>query len=189
MNTYDFETMNNAKVNPVGIMRNGWTIVMYKMMDNGAYYNEYPPVPDFYAIHKYFYPNGNIKLRGKYMAQHLSFGEWIYYDEQGNIIKKVDEDAKFGKYKIEDILKFIEKEGWIDLKTGEGREHAIIHENGECDIIPSRFSVYYADVEKPYWIITIDPARYNEFHRTIYHLDIDTGEVLFKESERVVMEE
>jgi hypothetical protein len=184
MEKYDFETMNKAQSHTVCIIRNGWTILMRKMLETGATYNEFPPSPEFYKIVKNFYPNGMLKSRGKITGSHLSIGVWQYYDEEGNLTKEVDEDKKFGRIKLDQLLKFIEKEGHINLETGEGREYALMIDGKFSHIMPCIFSLNYDERgEKPFWIITIGHAPWNGYHRTIYHIDKETGEVLFKESE------
>ncbi|NDV64659.1 hypothetical protein D0T60_05325 [Bacteroides sp. 224] len=180
--------MNNSKYIILGIVRNGWKIAMVKMSESGAYYNEYPPAPRFDKVVKLFYPNGNLKYTGKLVGEHLPIGESIYYDEEGKIINRVDEDTKFGKFKLDDILKFIENEGWINLETGEGREDVTILEDGRCDKIISRFSISERVTTDgiAYWFIVIRAMSYNNFMKTTYHLDKNSGEVLYRHSEKVV---
>lgn len=190
MEKYDFETINKypATINPIGIIRNGWEIMMSRMTITGAFYKEYPPVPEFYAVGKTFYPRGTIKSKIYYTGERLRFGESIYYDEDGKIINRVNEDAKFGKIKVDDLLLFIEKEGWINLETGEGREDIDILEDGRCDYIPSHFYISEEKVTDgtSYWLITIPAMRYNDFIRTTYHIDKETGEVLYKNAEIII---
>ncbi|MDR3339818.1 MAG: hypothetical protein LBT25_06995, partial [Candidatus Symbiothrix sp.] len=102
--------------------------------------------------------------------------------------KEVDEDKKFGRIKLDQLLKFIEKEGHINLETGEGREYALMIDGKFSHIRSCRFSLNFDERgEKPFWIITIGHAPWNGYHRTIYHIDKETGEVLFKESEFIQM--
>ena len=184
MEDYDFKTMDSSTVNPLGIEHNGWIIVMFKMTESGTYYNEFPPAPNFYRIVKTFYPNGRLKSKGKLTGQLLLIGVWQYFDEQGHLIKEVDEDKKFGKLKLIDILRFIEKEGYINLSTGEGRDYAVIEENNKGMIYYGSFSLTLNN-ENSYWSILIEPTRKNDFHKTIYHLDKDSGKVLYKNTERI----
>ena len=80
----------------------------------------YAPAIYFYMLRKEYHPNGMIKERGKYMCN-LRFGKWEYFDEKGNLVKVIDEDAKFKGVEMtrEDVLKILEKEGWFNRKTGE----------------------------------------------------------------------
>jgi len=184
MEEYDFKTMDSSSVNPLAIERNGWVIVMYKMDEWGASYFEFPPAPNFYIVGKTFYPNGKLKSKGKIVGQYLSIGIWQYYDEQGHLTKEVDEDRKFGRIKLNDILKFIDKEGHINLSTGEGREYAVIEEDKSGTIYYGNFSLALNE-ENSYWNIVIVPTRKNEFHRTTYHMDKDSGKILYKNVEQV----
>lgn len=184
MEKYDFELINKSMKNPIGIVRNGWTIIMYKMTSSGAYYNEYPPAPDFYKIVKTFHPNGNLKSIGKIVGANLLTGIWKYYDEYGNLIKEINEDRKFRKIKQNDILKFVEKEECINLKTGEGREFAEISENGNIQSHLCRFYVNLVEDERKYWAIEIPPAPWNNHFGIIYHIDTDSGNILYKKSKQ-----
>jgi hypothetical protein len=186
MEKYDFETMNNSKVDPLAIKRNGWTIVMEKMSYTGATYYEYPPHHQFYTVIKQFHPNGVLKAIGKRAGRYISIGKWYFYDENGQLTEAVDEDKKFGKITMDWLLKFIEKEGHINLSTGEGLEYAIIDTDGRGVIDHGRFTLWLEE-EKSFWIITVDPAPWNNSYRTVYHIEKDTGEVLFKKSEHVIM--
>ena len=196
---YDFELMRKIKQETGAIStvikRGNLLIYITPMTDDGAFYNEYSLNPQFYAIQKKFYPNGNLKSKVQFIGEYILTGESIYYDENGNITK-VDEDAKFGKIKPDWILKFIEKEGWIDLKTGRGREELEILEEGIGRIKHGAFLLKFFSkgefVKYPnssLWIITIRSRPENENYRTRYFIDGDTGEVLEKQRERILYKE
>jgi hypothetical protein len=40
-----------------------------------------------------------------------------YYDKDGKLEKTVDEDQNYGKIKYQDVLSFLDKKGYINLKT------------------------------------------------------------------------
>lgn len=80
---------------------------------------EVPPPPTFVKIYKEFYKNGDLKTKQSVMGEHLIVGMSVYYDEKGNK-SEVNEDAKFGKIKPDDILIFLENKKRINLQTGEG---------------------------------------------------------------------
>jgi len=82
------------------------------------YQIKYAPAKEFYEIYTSYNQNGNIRLRGKYLAN-LPFGVWEYFDESGRPVKTVDEDAKFGKVKPADIVAFMERQGIFNRETGE----------------------------------------------------------------------
>lgn len=186
MEKYNFEAVKNAKRFPVGIVRNDTIILIESMSESGAWYNEYPPLPTYYWIQKEFYPNGNLKSVIKIIGRDLLIGESIYYDEKGNVTKKVNEDAKFGKIKVEDLLRFLDKEGHINLETGAGFETAVIHETGQGLKRDAAFDIYDGMIDgKECWTIQIYWHPSNGNTETIYHLDKDTGEVLHKESKKI----
>ena len=178
---YDFETVKKSETDPAVVRKGEWIVLMYSMSTNGGTYIEYPPVPAFYKIVKFFYPNGNLKSMGKVTGQNLKFGMWQYYDEKGDFFKEEDENKKFGKIKVDDILKFLEKEGLINLTSGEGREFPIVKENKYVGIEECRFSLSFVnDNEGTYWNVFFISSSWNNNNHIIYHIDINTGEVLSK---------
>lgn len=180
---YDFKLMKRAKYDPLGIVRDDVKISIYSMTDDGAFLNEYPPLPAFHYTQITFYPNGKIKSKKSYVGDALAVGVSMYYDEKGNITKKVNEDEKFGNFKIEDILKFLEKEGCINLATGEGLPNIEVLDDGGVNPISGNFRTSIEPVDNKYWVIIITANSSNFFTETIYHLDKDTGEVLHKDSQ------
>jgi predicted RNA binding protein YcfA (HicA-like mRNA interferase family) len=197
---YDFEIMK-ASISDKIVEKNGWKIIMEKISETGAGCFEYPPSPAFYYRYKHFHSNGMIEERGEYIMQGPKIGIWQYFDEKGNLIEEKDEDKKFGKIKPKDILKFIEKEGWINLLTGTGREELMVRDDGSYWIINARFKLGFIEIgeeineldkqknKHPLWYITINPEEYNDFYRTIYKIDRETGEVLEKEVKQIFPEE
>ena len=129
----------------------------------GAFEQITPPLPIFYKINKGYHKSTNIlEAKGKIIGD-LSIDTWQYFDEQGRLVKETDENVKFGKHHYNDALKFLEKEGWINLKTGEGRE---------------RFSLGY---ENNVWYITILSQPWNGNVETYYEVSANTMETLKKE--------
>ncbi|WP_375605700.1 hypothetical protein [Flavobacterium davisii] len=90
--------------------------------EKGGSLRERAPKPYFYVVYKEFYANSNLKKKETYIGENVKIGISEYYDEDGILDKKVNEDEKFGKIKYTDCLAFLEKKGYIDLKTGKGRE-------------------------------------------------------------------
>jgi len=141
---YNFELMKSSSIYPTAFKTtNGWIILVHPMMIGGGTYSEYSPPPEFIMVQKSFYPNGMLKQKSSFFQNDLKMGIWEYYDEEGNLIKKVDENEKFklSKIKFQDILNILEKEGWVDLKTGKGATEIIRSEN-HVQIIPG-FNVFF----------------------------------------------
>ena len=82
------------------------------------FYYEYTSKYPYYQIVRTFYPNNLLKDKS-YCLDLVNFGKTLHYDEKGKLAV-IDEDKKFGKIKIDFILKFMEKKGLINLKTGKG---------------------------------------------------------------------
>ena len=99
------------------IKPNGNIIHSMSKGDPSVYYeiiNEYP----YYQIYREFYPDDYLKCK-QHILDNVNFGKSIYYDKNGKLTI-VNEDKKFGKIKIDFIMKFLERNGMIDLKTGKG---------------------------------------------------------------------
>jgi hypothetical protein len=197
---YDFELMEimeNTKAMHLIVEKGKSLIYVSRMTEGGAFYNEYPPAPEFYFIQKTFYTNGMMEAKGKFIGQYLKIGIWEYYDEKGKLIKEEDEDVKFGKVKIGQILKFIEKEGWIDLATGKGREEIAYVYQDIRDIKDGIFTLSFLKKgedptqynDYPVWLITIKACPETNFYRTIYNIHGETGEVLKKETKQILRTE
>jgi antitoxin component YwqK of YwqJK toxin-antitoxin module len=196
MEKYDFELMNKVResgeLSTIVEKGNSW-VFMTCMYESGASYNEYSQAPEFYAIQKTFYQNGILASKGKFAGRHLKIGIWQYYDEKGHLIKEVDEDEKFGRIKLDQILKFIEKEGWIDLTTGRGREEIIFEDSGRRYVKKGIFILgFFKKGENPLkyndyplWEIIIVDCQETGYYRTVYEINGDTGEVLSKKSREV----
>ncbi len=73
----------------------------------------------------FYHKNGILKEKGKrFFCSGIKIGIWREYDERGNLVKETDEDKKFEKLylKPENILRWLEREGYIDRQTGKGQE-------------------------------------------------------------------
>ena len=179
---YNFEIMKNSKTNPaVFKMNNGWTVLVYPMQIGGGYYNEYSPSLEFTMIQKIFYPNGLLKQKSYFFQNNLKIGIWEYYDEKGNLIKKVNEDEKFkkSKVKLKDVLNLLEREGWINLKTGEGATEII---SSEAHVeIKQGFNIMFTEDEynKVTWYANKQVG--NGAISVSYEIDGITGKVTKKE--------
>ena len=192
---YDYESTNGGEQDAY-IKKNGWIIWMYSMTEGGAAYQMYPPSPEFYKIVKVFYPNGNIKTEAKFLGG-LEIDTTRYYDEDGYMVKEVNENKKFGTIKPAFILKFLERAGWIDLKTGKGRatfefEEGYPNNPNTTDCVfelqfePVGESYYIKDNKVPIWVVKIPvfPKEYR-WEETTYLIDGETGKMLSKERKKV----
>ena len=90
-------------------------------------YDALVTIPPFtyYKEVRIFHKNGILKKEGKRLfCSSVDIGIWREYDKQGNLIKETDEDKKFEKLRLKpiNILRWLEKEGYIDRKNGKGQE-------------------------------------------------------------------
>ena len=125
-----------------------------KIYDTEELVNEYP----FYTISKRFYEDGYIEFQKKIVGDYVLIDESFYWDKQGKLTI-IDENKKFGKIRIDYIMKIVEKLGYIDLRTGAGwynlnDEYSIF--NYELDFLDNEYGKY--------WII-IDPKNERFDHK------------------------
>ena len=105
------------------VERNG-TETYVSFNDDGFVLQEIKPFT-YEMIVRNYYKNSLIKSKGKFLCHSsVKIGIWREYDNQGNLIKETDEDKKFEKLRLKpiNILRWLEKEGYIDRKTGKGQE-------------------------------------------------------------------
>lgn len=142
-----------------------WASGLHKGKDGwGGYYEEYPPGPSYYMIRKNFYPNGVLESKGMRAGGYTKIGIWYYYDDCGNLTLEVDEDAKFGKIKLDWIIEFLKKEGYEDWKRN----------------FPQTLELSFApkgeELDYPVWFVSV----YKYAMINYYRIQGDTGEVLEK---------
>ena len=130
-----------------------------------------------------FHKNGVLMESGKrFFCSSIDIGIWREYDNQGNLIKETDEDKKFKKLRLKpiNILRWLEKEGYIDRKTGKGQEKFV--KQGDAPGISISFgkiSAPNAKFEKDsvLWTITITDKGGD----ITYTWNAKNGELLSKE--------
>jgi len=182
---YNFEAMKSSSIYPTVVKtNNGWTILIYPMSIAGGTYDEYSPPPEFLMIQKIFYSTGMLKQKSYFFQNNLKVGIWEYYDEEGNLIEKTDENEKFklSQIQLKDVLKILEKEGWVDLKTGKGATEIIIdNELNELIEIKHGFNILFTVDEnnKVTWYAT--KRTHNGALSISCKIDGDTGHVTKEE--------
>ena len=148
-------------------------------------YDALVTIPPFtyYKEVRIFHKNGVLKKSGKRLfCSSIDIGIWREYDNQGNLIKETDEDKKFEKLRLKpiNILRWLEKEGYIDRKTGKGQEK-FVKEGDEPGIRISfgKISASNAKFEKDsvLWTITITDKGGD----ITYTWNAKNGELLSKE--------
>ena len=105
------------------VERNG-TETYVSFNEDGFVLQEIKPFA-YEMIVKNYYKNCILKSKGKLLCHSsVKIGIWREYDNQGNLIKETDEDKKFEKLRLKpiNILRWLEKKGYIDRKTGKGQE-------------------------------------------------------------------
>lgn len=154
------------------------------MGEDYIYIYIYPQKKQFYTIvNEYFYLKDNTSLRqqGKtfgrdmYLHQDLKIGWWYEYDENGKIIKKSDEDTKFGTFGYNELLKSLDKHKIINLKKG-----VQYVDGGEWNI---RIQFFYSpNSTKKLWKVTLqtedvaDRTVFGKDFIKVYYFDGNTGE-------------
>ena len=163
------------------VERNG-TETYVSFNDDGFVLQEIKPFT-YEMIVKNYYKNCIIKSKGKFLCHSsVKIGIWREYDNQGNLIKETDEDKKFEKLRLKpiNILRWLEKEGYIDRKTGKGQEK-FLKQGDEPGISISfgKISAPNAKFEKDsvLWTITITDKGGD----LTYTWNAKNGELLSKE--------
>ena len=198
MEKYDFTWMEQIKAsgNLSIVVSRGDTLIYISPIDeHGAYSKEYPPAPSFRMVYKAYYPTGQLKLHEEYVAN-MPVGILKYYKEDGTLDRTVDNDARFGEIKPDWILRFLEAEKWINLETGEGREEIAYTKGGEGYIKNAIFWLGFMepdhsgnDYPHSCWHVVIDATAETIYFETTYFIHGDTGEVLSKETKKVLYAE
>lgn len=143
--------------------------------------------PRFEETYKTYYADGTLKERGTLVGGLLKVGRWQRFDERGGLAAEVDEDKKFGKIKPQAIIDFLEREGWLDKRSGEVK-------SGFTIVYKSNRSVLAGEAGGPVYYIKIqdgapntgppagegEPRAFKPLH---YEVDGETGAVLKKYTE------
>ena len=176
---YDFEATKNGTIDVI-TEQDGWILEKSSMWPSGPFYDEYAPAKEFYQIYKWFYPSGTMRTKITLLGD-VVIGIREEYDETGNLVKVEDEDKKFGKIKLKDIVELLEKEGWFNRETGENKitEKEVLPTTGEfyreiIKYVQIRYVPKQATGERSYWKIVIEP-RFMMWITT-YIVDGETGE-------------
>ena len=122
---FDFEIYKNSEYgNRVFTKKDGTKITMIDFdKENGGVQSETSPKPNFFTTFKEFYSNGNLKKKEHFLGRFVKIGVSENFDEDGSKNSSVNEDENFGTIKPNDILRFLEKKGFINLQNGDGREN------------------------------------------------------------------
>ena len=166
------------------VERNG-TKTYVSFNDDGFVLQEIKPFT-YEMIVRNYYKNSIIKSKGKFLCHSsVKIGIWREYDKQGNLIKETDEDKKFEKLRLKpiNILRWLEKEGYIDRKTGKGQEK-FVKEGDEPNIDIYFWLSTRADGSKTIpagWSIDITEHGM----RTTHSFNAETGEYLGKTTQVV----
>jgi len=133
-------------------------------------YREYTSDTSIYCIQTHFYQNGVIKEKGKLIPPHLKFGEWEYFNENGELSKKKNEDERFGKVTLSEILKFSFKNKYAYRKNIyplTRKDNELIEQNS------TSLSISFVDNKKE-WKVRYDDSYY--YHE--YTIDGETGKII-----------
>ena len=113
------------------------------------------------GIHKKFYLNGGLELKGLSCCFGFAMGLWYYYDEQGNLIRTKNYDEGF-EFTAEDIFAYC-LDNNISLEKKE-------------EALRTRIRKYTDAKNKSSWFI-----HYNDYTKRkeiVIRLDGKTGEVI-----------
>lgn len=167
-------------------LENGNTILSMSPPDENesGFLNELLPKPSFLYTYKEYYPNGYLKKKETRISETVKILKSEYYDDKGNLEKTVNEDENYKTIKYQEVLNFLDKKGYINLKTGEGRLN---------DDSTNKYDIIY-NSEIPAWDIYITQGKKlsekeflelaknssgepNAYKPVQYQMDVNTGKV------------
>jgi len=85
------------------------------------------PAPSFEAVYKEYYADGTLKAKGRMIGPLLKVGPWHYYAADGSLQREVNESARFGRIGPAQVLEILEREGYINRRTGKGRGTVVLN--------------------------------------------------------------
>ena len=135
-----------------------------------------PPPPAMYQIYKTYHGNGilrhqSVDISGIPIAIEQEF------DIHGKLIKEINYEKKvYNQYHYDNILQWLDKKGYINLRTGEGRE-----DFGSYSLF--NFILTKDETGRDVWKVTIEPVSKTKYIQTDYILDAKTLEVLDRREE------
>jgi hypothetical protein len=101
-------------------LEDGTEITQLEAIPSG--YAEWQSYPNkFYEIYKEYYSNAKIKLK-EYRFFRIRIRISEHYDENENKTL-VNEDEKFGKFDYNQLISLLDKKGYVNSKTAEGKEN------------------------------------------------------------------
>lgn len=194
-NFKEYRNTNYGKILPL-YTKNG--IIQNIGFENitGGYIKEDLPSPSFYTIYTLYYANGNLKACHTLLGNKVKIDTSYYYNRRGELMSKVYENEIFDKIQPIDILKFLDKKGYINLKTGEGRYNEAGNPIFEVSFEVKRNSETtkkgiqkieenkdkYEDGQKIWKIqvlrdkkLVLDKFKFHIY----YEIDADTGEIFY----------
>lgn len=143
----DYKNLPSDSSGRFKVLKDGTLFRSENFNNKDIWYHVIPP-KSYITLSYHFYPSGRLKEFGQFASLDsyvIKIGIWKDYDENGKILKMTDEDIKFKKFSFADALNFMEKKGYINLKTGKNRT----------------VSSFYFDTEKEIWELYIQ-TYYNE---------------------------
>ena len=195
---FNYKAVEGLSYPSVLLQEGDWLIgISYAKDTKNGFQDEYAPARDFYIITKIFHPNGVIKYRCKFLGN-VPFGYREYFDEAGQLIKSIDEDAKFGKIKPRQFVDILEKIGWINRKTGEnivtkeplktdGSFTMKLERSIEIYFFPAEYDKDGKETKPPVWRASYTSEYlYNNIMYYCY-VDGNTGECKFEQHEYYVI--
>ena len=98
---------------------------------------------------------------------------WREYDKDGKLIKETDEDKKFEKLRIKpkDLLRWMERQGWIDLWSGKGQQSSFSNTPFRINFSP------HGNNHAKWYVSRVTMSGTEEFV-----IDAETGKVISHEN-------
>ncbi|AZA55542.1 hypothetical protein EG348_10690 [Chryseobacterium sp. G0201] len=120
----------------------------------------------YFKINKFFFKNGNVKMKGYLFHEGSAIGIWYHFDESGKLIKEENTDDGYD-FKPEDVVKYCESH---KIKLPKGYQDSVY-----------QTSVYKKEIDgKKVWQISYVIAVGKEEFIEEITLDGKTGKLIKK---------
>lgn len=142
--------------------------------ENSVYMIE--PMSFVMYIRNYYKHNNRLKREGHFfLYSSVRVGTWREYDDKGNLIKETDENAKFKNLamKPKDVIIWMQRQGWINIVTGEGQQTTFSNTPFDIYFVPRNKNNFKGNTHAKWYIMKSEMYGTEDFI-----LDAETRELI-----------
>ncbi|WP_163355482.1 hypothetical protein [Dysgonomonas sp. 25] len=135
-------------------------------------YLEYEMPPNkLYRIYREYYLSGVLKKEGLQLGR-MPIGIWKEFDENGNEVRSWDREENLPKkFDYNKVMLLMEKEGWLNTRTGADRD---------------MLRIWYEE-KKNRWVVIFLPYNPRNYYQGMeYQIDANSGKIKSKKEQKLV---